>query len=145
MISSRGWTASRRTSLMEPLAIVGGALGCRPEHVAITSGRVNRGSLGSQHVPIYIVEDPDASLTPDSASRAFASLAALHPEIEYIRLEDRSHDIIAFADYRHENFLHVNRTTDDDQVLDPPAIETPPWRAALQTLYEMVGDEVAAA
>ena len=129
----------------EPLAIVGGALGCRPEHVAITSGRVNRGSLGSQHVPIYIVEDPDASLTPDSASRAFASLAALHPEIEYIRLEDRSHDVIAFADYRHDSFLHVNRTTDDDQVLDPPAIETPPWRAALQALYEMVGDEVAAA
>ena len=129
----------------EPLAIVGDALGCRPEHVAITSGRVNRGSLGSQHVPIYIVEDPDASLTPDSASHAFASLAALHPEIEYIRLEDRSHDVIAFADYRHENFLHVNRTTDDDRVLDPPAIETPPWRAALQRLYEMVGDEVAAA
>ena len=132
-------------SVGEPLAIIGQALACRPEQVAITSGGVNRGSLGTQHVPIYTVEDPDASLTPDSASRAFASLAALHPEVEYIRLEDRSHDIIAFADYRHDSYVHANRITGDDQVLDPPAIETPPWRAALQTLYEMVGDEVAAA
>ena len=93
----------------EPPAIVGQALGCRSEQVTITSGRVNRGSLGSQHVPIYTIEDPDASLTPGSASRSFSSLAALHPEIEYIRLEDRSHDVIAFADFQNDDFLHISQ------------------------------------
>ncbi len=128
----------------EPLATVGQALGCRSERVTITSGRVNRGSLGTQHVPIYTIEDPDASLTPGTASRAFSSLAALHPEVEYIRLEDRSHDVIAFADFRDDNFLHVNRATDDSQVLDPPATETPPWRTALESLHDMAGAEVTA-
>ena len=128
----------------EPPAIVGQALGCRPEQVAITSGRVNRGSQGTQHVPIYTIEDPDASLTPGSASRAFSSLIALHPDVEYIRLEDRSHDVIAFADFQNDDFLHMNRATDDSQVLDPPATETPPWRTALKTLYDMAGAEVAA-
>lgn len=128
----------------EPLSIVGQALGCRPEQVTITSGRVNRGSLGTQHVPIYTIEDPDASLTPGSASRAFSSLAALQPEVEYIRLEDRSHDIVAFADFRNDDFLHVNRATDDSQALDPPGTETFPWRTALKTLHEMAGAEAAA-
>ncbi len=128
----------------EPLAVVGQALSCPPEHVTITSGRVNRGSLGPQHVPIYTIEDPDTSLTPTSASRAFSSLAALQPEIEYIRLEDRSHDVIAFADFQNDDFLHINRATDDSQNLDPPATETPLWRTALKTLYEMAGAEVAA-
>lgn len=127
----------------EPLAAVGQALGCRSEQVTITSGRVNRGSLGPQNVPIYAIEDPDASLTPGSASRAFSSLAALHPNIEYIRLEDRSHDIIAFADFRDNDFLHVNRATDDSEVLDPPAAETPTWRTALGSLYDMAGAETA--
>ena len=128
----------------EPLAIVGRTLGCRPEQVTITSGRVSRGSLGAQHEPIYTIEDPDASLTPGSASRAFSSLAALQPDIEYIRLEDRSHDVIAFADFWNDDFLHVNRATDDHQVLDRPATETPPWRSALRTLYEMAEAEAAA-
>ena len=128
----------------EPLATVGQSLGCRPEQVTLTSGRVNRGSLGPRHVPIYAIEDPDTSLTPTSASRAFASLAALQPEIDYIRLEDRSHDVIAFADFQNDDFLHINRATDDSQDLDPPATETPPWRIALETLYEMAGAEAAA-
>lgn len=128
----------------EPLATVGQALGCRSEQVAITSGRVNRGSLGTQHVPIYSIEDPDASLTPSSASRAFSSLAAMHPSIEYIRLEDRSHDVIAFADFRNDDFLYVDRATDDSKVLDPPATEVPPWRTALESLYDMAGAETAA-
>lgn len=129
----------------EPLAAVGHALGCRSEQVAITSGRVNRRSLGSQHVRIYAIDDPDASLTPSSASRAFSSLAALQPEIEYIRLEDRSHDIIAFADFRYDDFLYANRATDDSEVLDPPATETPPWRSALESLHDMTGAETAIA
>ena len=125
----------------EPLAIVGQALGCRPEQVTITSGRVNRGPLGTRHEPIYAIEDPDTPLTPDSASRAFSSLAALQPEIEYIRLEDRPHNVIAFADFPNDDFLHVNRATDDRQVLDPPAAETPPWRTALKAIYEMARTE----
>ena len=128
----------------EPLAIVGQALGCRPELVTITSGRVNRGPLGTQHEPIYTIDDPDTSLTPGSASRAFSSLAALQPEIEYIRLEDRPHNIIAFADFPNDDFLHVNRATDNSQVLDPPAAETPPWRTALRAIYEMARTEAAA-
>lgn len=127
----------------EPLATVGLALGCRSERVSITSGRVNRGSLGPQNVPIYTIEDPDASLTPRSARHAFSSLAALQPEAEYIRLEDRSHDVIAFADFRNDDFLYVNRATDDSEVLDPPATETPPWRTALESLYDMAGAETA--
>ena len=125
----------------EPLAVVGQALGCRSENVTLTSGRIHRRSLGSQHVPIYAIEDPDASLTPTSASRAFSSLAALHPEIEYIRLEDRSHDVIAFADFQNDDFLHIDRATDDSQDLDPPATETPLWRTALRALYDMAGTE----
>ena len=127
----------------EPLATVGQALGCRSEQVAITSGRVNRGSLGPQNVPIYTIEDPDASLTPGSARRAFSSLAALRPEVEYIRLEDRSHDVIAFADFHSDDFLYVNRVTNDSEVLDPPATETPPWRTALESLHDMTGTETA--
>lgn len=83
-------------------------------------------------------------LTPSSASRAFSSLAALHPSIEYIRLEDRSHDVIAFADFRNDDFLYVDRATDDSKVLDPPATEVPPWRTALESLYDMAGAETAA-
>ena len=127
----------------EPLATVGQALGCPSEQVSITSGRVNRGSLGPQNVPIYTIEDPDASLTPGSARRAFSSLAALQPEVEYIRLEDRSHDVIAFADFRNDDFLYVNRATDDSEVLDPPATETPSWRTELESLYDMAGAETA--
>lgn len=65
-------------------------------------------------------------------------------DVEYIRLEDRSHDIVAFADFRNDDFLHVNRATDDSQVLDPPGTETFPWRTALKTLHEMAGAEAAA-
>lgn len=57
-------TLASHVSDGEPLDIVGQALGCRSEQVAITSGRVNRGSLGSQHVPIYAIEDPDAEHPP---------------------------------------------------------------------------------
>lgn len=127
----------------EPLAAVGQALGCRSEQVTITSGRVNRGSMGPQNVPIYAIEDPYTSLTPGSAWRAFSSLAALHPEVEYIRLEDRSHDVIAFADFHNHDFLHVDRATDDSEVIDPPATETPPWRIELESLYDMAGAETA--
>ncbi len=127
----------------EPLATVSQAVGCRSEQVSITSGRVNRGSLEPQNVPIYTIEDPDASLTPCSARHAFSWLAALQPERDYIRLEDRSHDVIAFADFHNDDFLYVNRATDDSEVLDPPATETPPWRSALRSLYDMAEAETA--
>ena len=128
---------------IEPRATIGHALGCKPGQVIIESGQVNRGSLGLQVVDIYAVEDLDTAMTPDSASRAFSALASLDPGIEYIRIKDRSHSLIAFADYRLDDFLHVNLSTEDHHILDRPAIETPPWRAPLETLHEMARAEVA--
>ena len=93
----------------------------------------------------YAIEELDDVMTPDSASRAFSALTALDPELEYIRLEDRSHNVIAFADYRCEDFLYANRATNDIRDLDPPAIETPLWQAPLKTLHEMAKAEVATA
>ena len=94
---------------------------------------------------IYTIENLDTHMTPHSASRAFSALTALDPEIEYIRLEDRSHKVVAFADYQRDEFLYANRVTNDFQDLDPPAIEAPPWRVPLQTLHEMAKAEVATA
>ena len=130
---------------IEPRAAIGRSLGCKPRQVIMKSGRMDRGSLGRNVVDIYVIEDLNTVMTPDSASRAFSALATLGPEIEYFRLEDRSHDVVAFADCQLDVFLHVNRATDEEQILDPPAIETPAWRPPLEKLFEMAGDGVAAA
>ena len=123
----------------EPRASIGRALGCQPRQVIMDSGQVNRGSLGPQVVPIHAINDLDTLMTPDSASHAFSALTALDPKIKYIRLEDRSHDVIAFADYERNVFLYANRATNDSHHLDPPAIKIPPWRAPLATLHQMAG------
>ena len=129
----------------EPRVAIGNSLGCKPRQVIMKSGRMNRGSLGRKVVDIYVIEDLNTVMTPDSASRAFSALATLDPEIEYFRLEDRAHDVIAFADYRLDTFLHVNRATNALQILPRAAIETPAWRAPLEKLFDMAGTEVAAA
>ena len=121
----------------EPRSTIGHTLGCHPRQVSVMSGQVSRGSLGDQVVDIYAIEGLDTVMTPDSASRAFSALTTLDPEIAYIRLEDRSHKVIAFADYQGDTFLYANRKTNYIQDLDPPEIEPPPWRVHLQTLHEM--------
>ena len=107
--------------------------------------KMSRGSLGDQIVDVYQVMDLSTVMTPESASLAFSALATLNPGIEYIRIEDLAHDVIAFADYELEDFLHANRVTDARQVLDPPASTSPAWRASMKTLCEMAGAESAAA
>ncbi|MCY4370069.1 MAG: hypothetical protein OXF41_11805 [bacterium] len=129
----------------EPRSTISRILGCQLGQVVIRKGRVNRGPLGERVEDIYTIDNLDTRMTPHSASRSFSALAALDPEIGYIRLEDRSHNIIAFADYQRDTFLYANRVTNDDQDLDPPAIETPPWRVPLQTLHEMASTKVAIA
>ena len=110
----------------------------------MTTGRVNRGPLGLQDVNIYAIDDPEAALTPQSASIAFTALSALMPEIDYIRLEDRSHDVVAFADYHLDDFVIVNRATDELENLAPPASECPAWSHSVDVLYNMAGLKVAA-
>lgn len=128
----------------EPFAVLGDAVGAGPGRVAMKTGRVNRGSLGAQDVDIYAIDDLKAALTPQSASIAFTALGVLMPDIDYIRLEDRLHNVVAFADYQLEEFVFANRTTGDIEDLAPPATESPAWSHALDSLYEMAGDEVAA-
>ena len=130
---------------IEPRATIGRSLGCKPGQVIMKSSKVNRGSLGGQVEDIYVIEDLNTVMTPDSASRAFSALATLDSEIEYIRLEDESHNVIAFADYRLDDFLYANRATDEHLTLAPPTIEAPAWRAPLETLFEMAGAGVAVA
>lgn len=122
---------------IEPLATIGYALGCRPEQVILDSGRVSRGPLGEQVVVIHAIEDLDTPLTPESAVHSFSTLAALNPEVDYIRLEDRSNNVIAFADYERSIFIYANRSTREYESLDSPAIETPLWRTSLARLHTM--------
>ena len=121
----------------EPRAAIGGALGCKPAQVAVKSEQVIRGSLDRRVEDSYVIENLNTEMTPESASRAFSALVAVDPEIEYIRLVDRSNDVIAFADYRLDESLHYNRITNQEETLDPPAIETPAWRGSLETLSAM--------
>lgn len=123
----------------EPSDVIGRVLGCQPGQVSKGSGQVNRGSLGPRVVPIYTIENLETVMTPGSASRSFSALSALDPNTEYIRLEDRSHNVVAFADYRRDEFLYANRATGDVHDLDQPAFSIPPWRAGLATLYELAG------
>ena len=111
-------------------------LGCRTEQVVVRRGRVNRGSLGEQNVDIYVIERLDRGMTPASASDSFSALAAVDPGLDYIRLKDQSHNVIAFADYRLDVFLYA-RGANYVRDLDPPAIMSPPWRAPLEALHEM--------
>ena len=134
-----------RVAKSEPRSNIGRVLGCQREQVVIKRGRVNRGSLGERVVDIYTIENLDTRMTPHSASLAFSALTVLDPEIEYIRLEDRSHQVVAFADYQRDEFLYANRATNDFQDLDPPAIEAPRWRVPLQSLHEMAKAGVATA
>ena len=101
----------------EPRAAIGRVLGCRPGQVILESGRVNRGSLGPQVVPIYAVENLDIAMTPESASQSFSALIALDPRIDYVRLEDQTHNVVAFADYQREEFLYANRATGEYHTL----------------------------
>lgn len=129
----------------EPRAAVGRALGCTAGQVIVRSERVIRGSLGSRVEDSYVIEGLKTAMTPDSVSRAFSALVAVDPGIEYVRLVDRSNDIVAFADYRLDESLHYNRVTDQEEILDPPAIETPAWRGSLEALFGMAEIEAAAA
>ncbi len=129
----------------EPRSTIARILGCRLEQVVTRRGRVSRGPLGERHEDIYTIERLDIAMTPNSASRSFSTLTTLQPQLEYIRLEDRSHDIIAFADYRCGTFLFADRVTGSSQDLSPPSIETLPWRDPLQTLHEMAKAQVATA
>ena len=122
----------------EPFTIIGHAVGSKPERIAIKSGRVNRGPLGAQDVSIYAIEDPHASVTPDSARKAISALTSLRPEVNYIRLEDRSHDIIAFADYQLKQSIFANRETGYVDELTLQVAVTPLWKTSLKILHDMI-------
>ena len=130
---------------IEPRVTIGRVVECKPEQVIMKSSKVSRGPAGSQVEDVYVIEDLNTAMTPDSASRAFSALAILDSRTEYIRLEDRSHDVIAFADFRFDDYVHANRATDQYLALAPPAIEMPAWRAALDTLSRMAAGGAAAA
>lgn len=119
-------------------------LGCRTEQVVVRRGRVNRGSLGEQDVDIFVIERLCRSMTPASASDSFSALTALDPGLDYIRLKDQSHNVIAFADYRLDVFLYA-RGANYVRDLDPPATMSPPWRAPLEALHEMARAKSATA
>ena len=130
---------------IEPRTAIGCAVGCKPAQVIMKSSKVSRGPLDSQVEDVFVIEDLNTVITPESATRAFSALATLSSEIEYIRLEDRLHDIVAFADFRFGDFVHANRATDEYLTLASPAIEAPAWRAPLETLFEMARTGVAVA
>ena len=124
---------------VEPPCTIGRTLGCKPEQVIMDSGQVNRGPLGDKVVDIHAIEDLTTVMTPALASRAFAAIAALNPEVSYIRLEDRSHKVVAFADYELNVFRYADLATMDILDLGPPTIEIPPWRTPLARLHAMAG------
>lgn len=128
----------------EPFSAVGRIIGSSTEAVSGTTGRVNRGSLGARDVTIYVIEDPDATLTPEAASSTFSALAALLPDADYLRLEDRTHDVVAFADYELDDFVYANRAAGDIEDLARPAAEFLAWRDPLDRLHEMADAESAA-
>ena len=133
-----------RVAKTEPRSTIARILGCQLHQVVTRRGRVNRGLLGEQVVDIYTIESLGTRMTPHSASRTFSALTVLDPEIEYIRLKDRSHNVTAFADYRLDVFLYASGTK-YFRDLDPPAIESPPWRAPLEALHEMAKVAVSTA
>ncbi|MCY4369025.1 MAG: hypothetical protein OXF41_06305 [bacterium] len=125
----------------EPRSTIARILGCQLEQVVIRRGRVNRGPLGARDVDIYTIERLETVMTPDSASRSFSAMTALDPGLEYIRIKDRSHNVTAFADYRLDICLYA-RGTKYVRDLDPPAIESPPWRTPLDDLHEMARSQL---
>lgn len=128
----------------EPLLVAAAALGIRPEEVSIGSGRVNRGDLGPLDVPIFVVEASSAVLTLDSARAVLNELHSLLPDVEYIRVEDRRGDALAFADFETGDHVFADRATGDVEDLPEPVTTAPAWAAAVESLYEMAGMDFAA-
>lgn len=130
----------------EPRAAVARALVCRPDQVVMKYAKVNRRLLGPRVVDIYAIENLDTAMTPESASHTFSALTALDPDTDYIRVKDESHNVVAFADYHSGDFVYANRSATDNILdLDRPTVESPPWRAPLETLHEMARIEIATA
>ncbi|MDE2715826.1 MAG: hypothetical protein OXI33_02280 [Chloroflexota bacterium] len=121
----------------EPFAAIAHVLKSQPEQVTLGRGKVEREPLGSQVVDIYTVDDLDEPLTPELASRAFSTLKALRPEDDYLRLVDRAHRVVTFVDYRLNRFVHARLLEDEDEELDLPTVQLPPWCTPLRALREM--------
>ena len=121
----------------EPIDVVSDAINSKSKSINVTSGQIIRGSLGYQDVPIYAISDPDVYLTTDLAATAINAISTKLMEIDYVRLEDRTNNVVAFADYENGQYIYVNLNTDYEVDLAITTPRAPLWKKSLDNLYEM--------
>lgn len=126
----------------ETLTAIASVTNVQPQDVLVTSGRVRRGSLGERDVPIYAIEKAGATLGAAAAATLLSALHQMSPDDDYIRIEDRVNDVVAFSDYQSDVHVYANRATDEDEDMVLPDMDDPPWVSRIEALYAMaeIGD-----
>ena len=124
----------------EPAQIIADELGVTRQDVSTTSGRVSRGQLGEQNVGLFAVRG-DVDVSPERVSSAFSRLRAVLPdkEADYIRIEMPDAGALAFADYEVEDFVLVDRRSDDIVDLDRPEPTSFTWADGIERLDDLAG------